>query len=151
MSSNIQVSWEDFYEAQRQLVANIKASGKEYKYIVTIPSGGLMPAYCLSKALNLPVVTINIKSYVEQGHSGEIRHTNIAGFGDKILNQDEALIVDDMYDSGKTIHYLQDMYPQADIAVTYARYADNTATYVGKVLDHDTWLDFPWEVGCGDA
>ena len=151
MSSNIQVSWEDFYKAQRALVSKVQDSGKAYEYVVTIPSGGLMPAYCLSKALNLPVVTINIKTYVEQGKSGKVRHTHIEGFGDTVEQQDKALIVDDMYDSGQTIKYLQELYPQADTAVTYARHADNTATYVGEVLDHATWLDFPWEVGCGDA
>jgi len=148
MSSNIQISWEDFYKAQRALVEQVQASGKEYGYIVTIPSGGLMPAYCLSKALNLPVVTVNIKSYVEQGKRGEVRHTHIKGFGDELLEQDKALIVDDMYDSGQTIKYLQELYPQADTAVTYARYTDHNATYAGEILNHATWLDFPWEVLC---
>jgi len=96
-----------------------------------------MPSYCLSKALNLPVVTINIKSYLGKGERGKIQYNKIEGFGDEIINQEKALIVDDMYDSGQTIKYLQDLYPNTDTAVIYARYDNHTATYVGEVLNHD--------------
>ena len=143
MNKNIKISWEDFFEAQRSLVKKIRATKKQYKYIVAIPSGGLMPAYCLSKSLNLPVVTINIKSYIGENNRGDIKHYKVDGFGDIIKNQEEALIVDDMFDSGNTIKYLQKLYPETDVAVTFARYENNSATFVGEILGHDKWLDFP--------
>jgi len=141
----IPISWAKFYEIQEVLLKQIKASGKTYKYIVTIPCGGLMPAYLLAKALDLPVVTINLKSYVGQ-KSGELQHMQIEGFGDTIINPEDALIVDDMYDTGKTLQYLQNKYPNVDTAVTFARYSDHAATFAGEILGHATWIDFPWEV-----
>ena len=105
--NSIKVSWDAFYKSQRELVKKIKDSGRKYKYIVAIPSGGLIPAYCLSKALKIPVVTINIKSYVEQGKRGDIVHYKVDGFDDFIKNQEDALVVDDMFDSGETMKYIQ--------------------------------------------
>jgi len=139
------ISWREFYKVQEQLIQQIKSSGKKYTYIVAIPCGGLMPAYVLAKALSLPVVTINIQSYDGQS-SGDLQHVKVEGFGDEIVNPKDALIVDDMYDTGKTLKYLQAKYPGADSAVTYARYSDYTATFVGEVLGHAHWIDFPWEV-----
>lgn len=144
-NNTIPISWAEFYTVQQRLIQQIKDSGKTYKYIITIPCGGLMPAYILAKAFDLPIVTINITSYNGQ-ESGELQHVSIEGFGSEVLNPTDALIVDDIYDSGKTLQYLQAKYPGIDTAVTFARYADNTATYVGAILDHDTWIDFPWEV-----
>lgn len=145
MSDNLLITWREFYEVQDLLIGQIKKSNKIYKYIVAIPCGGLMPAYFIAKALDLPIVTINIKSYFEQ-KSENLRHITTDGFGDRIKNQEDALIVDDIYDSGKTIKYLQNKYPLVDTAVTFARFNTHSATYVGRVLNHKHWLDFPWEV-----
>ena len=142
---NILITWKDFFEVQNSVIEQIKQSGKTYKYVVALACGGLFPAYFVAKALDIPVVTINLKSYTDKT-SGDIKHVTVDGFADKIQNQSDAIIVDDIYDSGKTIQYIQKLYPNVDTAITFARKPSNTATYVGKVLGHDEWLDFPWEV-----
>ncbi len=143
--TNKLITWTDFYQANQHLVDEIKGSGKKYDFILAITRGGVFPAYYLAKALNLPLETINLSSYADQ-QAGNIVHTTVEGFSCEVLDPEKCLLVDDIFDSGQTIKYVQKRYPGIDTASTYARWEDHTLTYVGEVLDYETWIDFPWEV-----
>jgi hypoxanthine phosphoribosyltransferase len=139
------ITWTEFYKANRALLTQIQGSGKQYDYILAITRGGVFPAYFLAKALDLPLETINLSSYAEQ-QAGQIVHTTVEGFTCEVLDPTKCLLVDDIYDSGQTITYLQQQYPGIDAACTYARWPDHSLSYVGEVLNYETWIDFPWEV-----
>ena len=143
--SNKLITWTEFYGVNDQLLEQIQAAGKSYDFILAITRGGLFPAYFLAKALNVPVETINLSSYADQ-QAGAIQHVTVEGFSNEVLNPEKCLLVDDIFDSGQTIRYVQALYPSIDTACTYARWPDHTVTYVGEVLNYDTWIDFPWEV-----
>jgi len=143
--SNKLITWEAFYQTNKKLIEKVQQSGKKYDYILAITRGGLFPAYFLAKALNIPVETINLTSYEDQ-QAGHIKHVTVEGFSCEVLEPEKCLLVDDIYDSGQTIRYVQQKYPSIDTACTYARWDDHTLTYVGEVLDYETWIDFPWEV-----
>jgi hypoxanthine phosphoribosyltransferase len=143
--TNKLITWSDFYEANNQLIKLIQANGKQYDFILAITRGGVFPAYFLAKALNLPIETINLSSYKDQ-KSGKIQEVLVEGFSKKILKPENCLLVDDIFDSGQTIKYVQNLYPQIDTACTFSRWENHTLTYAGGVLNYDTWIDFPWEV-----
>jgi len=145
MMTNKLITWTDFYEANNQLITQIKASQKQYDFILAITRGGVFPAYFLAKALNLPLETINLSSYADQ-KAGHIKHTLVEGFTNNVLNPDKCLLVDDIFDSGETIRYVQNLYPAIDTACTFARWPEHSLTYVGGILNYETWIDFPWEV-----
>lgn len=143
--TNKLITWNDFYSANKALLEQIKSSGRTYDYILAITRGGVFPAYFLAKALDLPIQTINLSSYTDQ-QAGKIVHTTIKGFSCEVLEPAKCLLVDDIFDSGQTIQYVQKTYPGIDTACTFARWEGHTLTYVGEVLNYETWIDFPWEV-----
>ena len=143
--TNKLITWTDFYDANNRLTAQIKNNGKEYDYILAITQGGVFPAYFLAKALNLPIETLNLSSYKDQ-KAGQIKEVLVDGFSKRVLNPEKCLLVDDIFDSGQTIKYVQSLYPSIDTACTFARWPEHTLTFVGGVLEYETWIDFPWEV-----
>lgn len=143
--NNKLITWTNFYETNDQLIEQILESKKQYTFILAITRGGLFPAYFIAKKLNIPVETINLTSYKDQ-QAGKIEHVTVEGFSNNVINPEKCLLVDDIFDSGKTIQYLQEQYPGMDSACTYARWNNHSLTYVGSVLDYETWIDFPWEV-----
>jgi len=144
--TNKLITWTDFYDVNTKLIQQIQQSGKKYEFILAITRGGVLPAYFLAKKLNLPLETINLSSYESEHNAGQIEHTTVDGFTTEVLNPETCLLVDDIYDSGQTIRYVQNLYPNIDTACTYARWDNHTLTYVGEILNYETWIDFPWEV-----
>ena len=63
------------------------------------------------------------------------------GDGDGILN------VDDLVDTGKTIHNIKSLYPKAHYAAVYAKPMgkDSLDTFITEV-SQDTWIFFPWDM-----
>lgn len=143
--TNKLITWTEFYATNDGLIKQIKASEKEYDFILAITRGGVFPAYYMAKALDLPIETINLSSYKDQ-QAGTMKEVLVEGFSKKILNPRKCLLVDDIFDSGQTIKYVQAMYPEIDTACTFSRWPEHSLTYVGGVLNYETWIDFPWEV-----
>lgn len=143
--TNKLITWADFYDANKRMIEQIKSSGKKYDFILAITRGGVFPAYFLAKALDLPIETISLSSYKDQ-KAGQIKEVLTEGFSKRIINPKKCLLVDDIFDSGQTIRYVQRLYPAMDTACTYSRWPEHTLTYVGAMLNYETWIDFPWEV-----
>src|SRR5947209_15062794 len=64
------------------------------------------------------------------------------------LNKDKKyLIVDDIYDTGNTFHKVYDFIKEfnCDFAFLMCRYQQNNSILVGKILNHEKWIAFPWE------
>lgn len=141
---NTQITWEQIFDITAGLIKEIKDSGKEYDYILTLPKGGLMPSYFFAEALDIPVETINVQSYVGQERR-ELTLRGQVGFSKEIQEGERVLVIDDIYDSGETMKYIKTAYPSVDTLALFARYRDHDLTYAGHVLDHKEYIDFPWE------
>lgn len=60
--------------------------------------------------------------------------------------QEGCLIVDDISDSGNTLHAIVNQFKNVDVATIF--YKENSLvipTYSGKVVGEETWVVFPWE------
>jgi uncharacterized protein len=60
------------------------------------------------------------------------------------------LIVDEIYDTGNVFSKVYDMVRgfDCDFAFLIRRFKDNNGdgeAYIGKVLNHNKWIVFPWE------
>jgi len=141
---NTQIEWEDIFRITKKLVDEIQASGKKYDYILTIPKGGLVPSYFFADALQIPVETVTVQSYDGEDRGELVLHEQ-SGFSKEIKEGDNVLVVDDIYDSGATMKYITERFPAVDIVCLYARYPNHSATFVGEILNHDQYIDFPWE------
>lgn len=146
MKQMIPFSYEKTNQDFRALKKLIEERGKEYEGILAVANGGLAPAYYLAKAFDLPVECVNVKSYTGT-QSGELFERNIEG-GEKLFEHPERiLLVDDIYDSGKTLDFLHKKYPQMDIAVPYVRWQkdESCVDFFVETLGHEEWIEFPWE------
>jgi hypoxanthine phosphoribosyltransferase len=77
------------------------------------------------------------------GASFEAISPDTVVFGDQ-----NTLIVDDIYDTGKTITQLRRLNPRAQFATLYFSdlRADDEIEFYGFSYDGSQWLVFPWEI-----
>jgi hypoxanthine phosphoribosyltransferase len=107
------------------LVEKIKQSDIKYDMLVGINRGGLIPAVMLSHKLELPMITM---------------------MPDDVLSDDKHyLIIDEIYDTGKTIQQIQTNNPTADFAVLYHNIDLPSLKFYGLKIALGKWLIFPWE------
>jgi hypoxanthine phosphoribosyltransferase len=123
------VTWEEIDARASELAQLIKNSGKEYRQIVGVARGGLIPAVLLSHRLGIDHVS------------------SVCSSSSLILRIDRTLIVDDLVDSGATSERLSRYLFWTDVAVLYAKPdGELMADYFAERVPQDTWLVFPWEL-----
>tara|TARA_R110000823_G_scaffold283986_1_gene402131 strand:- start:27 stop:422 length:396 start_codon:yes stop_codon:yes gene_type:complete len=107
------ISWEEVEILVNILYDNILESGEKFNTIKGLPRGGLIPAVMLSHKSGI--------SYASHGN---------------------ALVVDDICDSGKTLKTIQ--FPTAVL-----HYKPHTSiiepTFYACKFESDDWIVYPWE------
>lgn len=143
------VSWDQFHRDARALAWRLAGLGQEFKAIVCITRGGLVPAAIISRELNIRLIdTVCIASYHDYLNQGE---TNVLKpISDALLvnGGEGVLVVDDLTDTGKTAIEVRAMLPKAHFACVYAKPkgVPTIDTFVTEV-SQDTWIYFPWDMG----
>jgi xanthine phosphoribosyltransferase len=135
------VSWEELHRDARALAWRLLPK-HEFKGIIAITRGGMVPAAIISRELNLRLVdTLCISSYDDE-NQGDIKILKgVEGNGEGFL------VVDDLVDTGKTAIVARKLLPKAHFATIYAKPEGiNTVdTYITEV-SQDTWILFPWDM-----
>lgn len=134
------ISWEQLHRDAKTLSWRL-ADIQEWKGIIAITRGGLVPAAIIARELDIHLVeTICISSYTWQ-NQGEI---NVI----KTVQNDGSgwLLIDDLVDTGKTAKLVREMIPKAHFATVYAKPAGRPIvdTFITEV-SQDTWILFPWD------
>ncbi|TNM65075.1 xanthine phosphoribosyltransferase [Aliirhizobium smilacinae] len=143
------VSWDQFHRDTRALSWRLSGLNREFKAIVCITRGGLVPAAIISRELNIRLIdTVCIATrhdYVDQGETVLLK-----GISAELLENDgeSVLVVDDLTDTGKTAREVREMLPKAHFACVYAKPSGvpTIDTFVTEV-SQDTWIYFPWDLG----
>lgn len=143
------VSWDQFHRDARALAWRVSSTSKEWKAIVCITRGGLVPAAVISRELGIRVIeTVSVASYHDYANQGEM--LVLKEITPSLLqNQGEGiLIVDDLTDTGKTAKLVREMMPKAHFATVYAKPKGMPLvdTFITEV-SQDTWIYFPWDMG----
>ena len=121
-------------------LANIVRSRKwEFDSIYAITRGGLFPALMLSHLLHIKLVdTICISSYQEtEKHA--ISAIKLAEPGK------DALIVDDISDTGDTLAYLRRSCNCKMMTIIAKPAGAHLASAYARLVPQETWVNFPWE------
>lgn len=142
MSDKFYLTWADI---ERDTLALIKDLPRDrYDGILAVTRGGLIPAGMISQHLDITVIeTIGLVSYHGQAQTA-VKVTK----SPKIPEDDHHkwLIVDELVDTGATVNYLRQHFPNSDIAAVYAKpKGHGIADYTGIEFDESRWLVFPWE------
>ncbi|WP_026623195.1 xanthine phosphoribosyltransferase [Ensifer sp. WSM1721] len=143
------VSWDQFHRDARALAWRLADNGQEWRAMVCITRGGLVPAAIVCRELNIRMIeTVCIASYHDYDTQGQMRV--LKGISPEIAKDggEGVLIVDDLTDTGKTASEVRAMLPKAHFAAVYAKPKGRPLvdTFVTEV-SQDTWIYFPWDMG----
>lgn len=137
------VSWEEMHRNSKALAWRLLDKG-EWKGIIAITRGGMVPACIIARELDVKLVeTFCVSSYDHQDQRGAHILKKPEGAGDGT----GWLVIDDLVDTGNTFRIVREMLPKAHFACIYAKPAgaQTTDTYITEV-SQDTWIHFPWDM-----
>ncbi len=135
------VDYNKFVTLCYKILKDVRSENKSYQAILCPLKGGFFLSYFMARHLKLPIHYMEISSYqgkdqleFELGHLPELQAGHF-------------LLCDDIYDSGNTINKIKTLYSQLkiDIACLISR-QEIDAFYYGEYIDHDSWVDFFWEI-----
>jgi hypoxanthine phosphoribosyltransferase len=131
-------NWEEVESLTKIVADKIRASNKIYDSILGITNGGIVPARLMARELNIDyiqLIPVRNKSLYKKEMP-------------MLLKDRKYLIIDEIYDTGDTFSKVYDAVRifDCDFAFLMSRYEHNSSgTYIGKVLNHNKWIVFPWE------
>ena len=131
------VSWDQFHRDARALAWRLSGTGVEWRGIVCITRGGLVPAAIICRELGIRMIeTVCVASYHDYQNQGQLQV--LKDVTPSLLENDGegVLIVDDLTDTGKTAAIVRAMMPKAHFATVYAKPKGRPLvdTYVTEVL-----------------
>ncbi|RCU49121.1 MULTISPECIES: xanthine phosphoribosyltransferase [Corallincola] len=136
------VSWEEFHRATRELALR-QLPADQWKGIIAVTRGGLVPAGILARELNIRYIdTVCISSY-DHDSQRELKVLK----GAETSDGEGFLVVDDLVDTGETAKAIREMFPKAKFVTVYAKPQGSPLVdeYVADV-EQDTWIQFPWDM-----
>lgn len=139
--TKLHVSWEDAAQLAEQLAAQLMLRRDEFRTIIAITRGGMVPAAIIARRLDIKYVdTVGISSY-EDKVQGEVQVIKtIPG------NGEGCLVIDDLVDRGTTAQIVRQMLPKSVIAVLYAKPSGKPFADIAiRDIPQDVWIEFPWE------
>jgi uncharacterized protein len=125
-----------------------------YDVMLVITRGGMVPACIISERLNLRnIMVAAVMFYTEREHTLD-KPIFLQFPADPLLNGKRVLVVDDVWDSGRTIMAVRERVLDAggipETAVlhykpTHTTYSNIRPDY--HVDETDAWIVYPWDVG----
>lgn len=145
----IELSWEDVVALTRILAEAV--SGVSFDVLLAVSRGGLVPAAVLSSLLDRRnVLSAALASYQDDARTDTMTVYHFPP--DAALNGRRVLIVDDIWDSGRTAVALRRKVAEAGgtpiVAVLHykpGRSAFPDAAPDLWVVETDAWIVYPWE------
>ena len=138
------VSWKDMQHAVENALQQLE---HPVKGIIAITRGGMIPAGFIAQQAHIKNVKIvSLESYADSSNTqGNIRVISPLPPADEL---DQYIFVDDIVDSGNTIRYLKQKYPNIKHMVLFAKpKSADLVDYCGRILteqESSKWLIFPW-------
>lgn len=138
------VSWEELHRATREL-ARRQLPAEQWRGIVAVSRGGLVPAAIIARELNIRVVdSVCVSSYDHQSQRDEatiLKDVNATEDGEGFL------VIDDLVDTGNTLRLLKSRFPKAKFITVYGKPAGlELVDDFEAELSQDTWIHFPWDM-----
>ncbi|WP_194755912.1 xanthine phosphoribosyltransferase [Aliidiomarina indica] len=138
------VSWEELHRATREL-ARRQLPAEQWRGIIAVSRGGLVPAAILARELNIRLVeSVCVRSYAHQSQSAKPEMLK-----DVSCSEDGAgfIVIDDLVDTGNTLRFLRERLPKAKFITVYAK--PDGLPLVDEYeadIDQNTWIHFPWDM-----
>ena len=141
---SLSVTWADVHRDTKILVRQLINKG-EWKGIVALTRGGLVPAAIIAREMGIRVVdTLCISSYDEQT-KGKVNVLKVPTDAEA-CNGEGWLLIDDLVDTGSTAKVARQVLPKSYFATVYAKPEGlpHVDTYAHDIAQ-DIWVFFPWD------
>lgn len=142
MSQKYLVTW-DMVQMEARKLAQRLLPASQWKGIIAVSRGGLVPASLLARELGIRYVdTVCISSY-DHDNQRELQVLKRAeGDGEGFI------VVDDLVDTGGTAQAIRDMYPKGHFVTIFAKPLGRPLVDDYAVdIPQDTWIEQPWDTG----
>jgi hypoxanthine phosphoribosyltransferase len=147
------VTWDELEELVAGLAREVAASGTRFDVLLAITRGGLVPAGMLAYRLGIRnILVAAVEYYDDEGKPGP--HPTFLQFpADPLLRGQAVLIVDEVWDSGTTIHAVTERVRQAggDPTTIVLHYKPTHSQVPGTPDFHavttDRWVVYPFKAG----
>jgi xanthine phosphoribosyltransferase len=138
-------SWQQIAEDTQPLIA--WARTMQPKLIIAVARGGLVPASIIAYALGIKKIDmVAINGYDGDKFNPELEMLKFPGAVCYDLGA-EAIVVDDIASTGRTMEKVKALLPNSLRCVIYATpqiIASSIVHMVAKPITHNTWVEFPW-------
>jgi hypoxanthine phosphoribosyltransferase len=131
------LSWNDIENLVKVIGNKIKEKNEKYDSVIGIKNGGIIPARLISKELEINEIEF-ISINPDQSNK----------FYYRIKNDKKYLLIDEIYDTGKTFLTVKDYLKNIEynFACLISRYTiQDDKIIIGKILNNEKWIVFPWE------
>lgn len=143
------LNWYDIDSTCLSIYSQMKSANYVPDAIIGLLRGGVVPARIFADyfGIVLDFFALDVKLYDGIGVRKKepvIRY----GFKHNDVEGKKILVVDDIFDSGKTMHAVLDHFEGKDITTAtlfWKETANKKPNYYGDVVKHEEWLVFPWE------
>jgi hypoxanthine phosphoribosyltransferase len=156
-SEKLYFSYQDLQKTMKSLAVRLADDGYHFDCIVTIASGGFIPARMLKTYMKIPIYAVNVSYY----DSNDIKQSEpyiiqwLSNPKEEIQGK-SVLLVDEIDDSRSTLAFctaklLENRPRQLTVAVMHNKKAVKSAQlpagvpyYAGEEIE-DKWACYPWE------
>lgn len=131
------LSWIDIENLIDIISNKIRKGNKKYDTVIGIKNGGIVPARLISRELEIKEIEFISTKSVQTDE-----------FYDRIKNNKKYLLVDEIYDTGKTFLAIKERLKniEYDFSCLISRYnLQDDGIIIGRVLNNTNWIVFPWE------
>ncbi len=143
------ISWPELHRDARYLCKVLHEMHTEWKGIIAITRGGLVPAALVARELEIRLIdTVCVVSYGAEGGEGAEQKQGQLRWLKRVEGDGEGwLLIDDLVDTGRTARAVREALPRAHFATLYAKPQGRPVvdTFV-KEFKQDKWVYFPWDI-----
>jgi hypoxanthine phosphoribosyltransferase/molybdopterin converting factor small subunit len=145
------VSWDDLERLVAELAEQVR--GAAYDAMLAITRGGMVPAGMLAYRLGLRDILVAAVAYYDDTGTPGPEPTFLQFPADPLLHGRRILVVDEVWDSGATIHAVTERVRQAGgVPTTAVLHYKPARSVVSATPDHfaastDRWVVYPFKAG----
>ena len=151
MKKEVNVTWNDIERCCKSIFNQLINKNIHPTYIIAISRGGLIPGVILSHKFKADLATLPIKLYNDKREKIEDNDTDYKSLTlscvREINEDDNVLIIDDIFDSGETLEIVGDWFSnnysnRCVLACLYSKQHREDMVYVNYTK---SWVVFPYE------
>lgn len=129
------IEWHDIDYKCQEILKDMAYRNTTVDAVVGVARGGMIPATILSYWLKVPLKMLQISSFENDERKSIKDSTDVET--ENFIKDHRVLIVDDIYDTGQTADYINDMYPNALFVTLFDKRIEDP--------NNEFWYVFPWD------